>query len=169
MVLASIWLSFHVVVLSIYLSLTSRKTWIKILYLHPRGGEPSCSMFVYILLPHHSHNTIPPDVWFVYPNISPLCFVVVILDLSTNWLISFPIHIPIPIPLLLRFVVMSKIMNGSKCDWNTCLDVQAVFRSKMQNMELLLQNTKYSLNHIVCWGMMEIEQFFLCAWPEDIN
>ena len=62
------------------------------------------------LLPHCSCNTVLPHVHFIYPNISPLCIIVVIINPSTNWLIHIPTLILI---ILLMFMATSKVMYGS--------------------------------------------------------
>ena len=45
---------------------------------------------------------------------------------------------------------MSKLYSGARC-------------------KIWYFHFKNSLNHVACWGTMEIHQFFFCVWPEDTS
>ena len=59
---------------------------------------------------------------------------------------------------------LNKILESTKSNRNASLKVKLIMRGEKENSEMLLENSKNTLNNIACLSMTKVEQFLGIFW-----
>lgn len=51
---------------------------------------------------------------------------------------------------VIHIVQDDKVMDGTECNWNMCLDLEGITGRQEKNLKSFLEYTKCTFNHIVC-------------------